>query len=689
MSIPLKYCSFRGYPFPFGLSFHGEWVNFALFSHHATEVTLLLFSAEDKKPLQAIALDPKVHKTGDVWHIALAAVPEGTLYGYRINGPHGSTSGCKHPFDPKKTLIDPYATVISGAEIWGKRTTDRQLLGAVINNVFDWEGDAPLQIPIEETIIYELHVRGFTKSSTSAVNHPGTYLGLIEKIPYLKKLGITAVELLPIHEFNENEIKFTTPGSNKPLTNLWGYNSVNFFSPKAGYAADKAVGSQIKEFKTLVKTLHQAGIEIILDVVFNHTGEGDHSGPTLSFKGIDNSIYYLLDSTSDEYLNYSGCGNTLNCNHPIVRELIITALRYWVVEMHVDGFRFDLAAIFSRGQDGEVLDNPPLIEQIAADPILAHSKIIAEAWDAAGLYQVGTFSKNPHWTEWNGRFRDDLRAFMCGYDHSVTALATRIAGSSDLFQDSQRPPNCSINFVTCHDGFTLYDLVSYNNKQNTANGEGNRDGDNHNISWNSGAEGPTTSSIIQKLRFRRMRTMATILLLSQGTPMLLAGDEFCRSQQGNNNAYCQDNPLSWVNWKLASKHHDMLRFFRLLIQFRKDHPAFRRTTFFTADAGGKPPEISWQGCQRGVEEWSATTHLLCFFLNGHRSGDSNNFFVAVNSDPKAQTIELPPPGNTGKWHLIINTAQPSPNDIVTHGKSRPHPTNSIIIESMAAILLMA
>ena len=434
---------------------------------------------------------------------------------------------------------------------------------------------------LRDSIIYELHVRGFTRHPSSQVRCPGTFKGVTEKIPYLKRLGITAVELMPVTEFNENETTFVNPQTGERLKNFWGYSPLSFFAPKSGYSSD--LEAPLNEFRDMVKALHRAGIEVILDIVYNHTAEGGADGPTTSFRGIDNTIYYLLDPWTRAYLNFSGCGNTCNCNHPIVRNLIMDALRWWVVDMHVDGFRFDLASILGRDANGQVLANPPVVEMIAEDPVLADTKIIAEAWDAAGLYQVGNFSPHHRWAEWNGRFRDDVRAFMCGHPGMVPALATRIAGSSDLYQRHGRRPCNSINFITSHDGFTLADLVSYNEKHNLSNGENNRDGDNHNLSWNSGVEGPTTDKKILALRSRRIRTMAVILLLSQGVPMLVAGDEFGRSQQGNNNAWCQDNAISWLDWSLAEKNREQVRFFRKLIQLRKSHPIFRRDDFFLLD----------------------------------------------------------------------------------------------------------
>ncbi len=472
---------------PLGAIITPNGINFAIFSRHSEKVVLVLFNRAGS-PLGEITLDPEHNKTGDIWHILLRTRKHDLQYCYRMSGPY-DPRGEGHYFNEETLLLDPYARALAGGETWNGRSAKqagfkRRCL--IVDEHFDWQGDRPLNIPLRDSIIYEMHVRGFTCQTSSGVKSPGTFAGVIEKIPYLKELGITAVELMPIMEFNENENININPLTRETLTNFWGYSPMAFCAPKASYAANNKNGNQVQEFKEMVRSLHQAGIEVILDVVFNHTAEGGIDGPLISFRGLDNSIYYLLDQQTREYLNFSGCGNTLNCNHPIVRQLIIKCLHFWVVEMHVDGFRFDLASILGRDQNGEVLSNPPMVEMIAEDPILSHTKIIAEAWDAAGLYQVGSFSTSRRWAEWNGKFRDDVRAFMCGKENTIAALATRIGGSSDLFQQSSRRPCNSINFITSHDGFTLSDLVSYNDKHNLENGEDNWDGSNHNISWNSG-----------------------------------------------------------------------------------------------------------------------------------------------------------------------------------------------------------
>ena len=657
-----------GMPLPLGNSVTPEGVNFAVFSRNARAVTLVLaIDTGSSSPLE-IPLEPIFHKTGDIWHILLVGAPLDLRYGFRIDGPNEpDTSG--HAFDGRRILLDPYAKQIHSPD-WGR---ERSCLGSepcclLDAPGYDWEGDRPLNIPLRDSIIYELHVRGFTRDPSSNVAHPGTFKGITEKIGYLKRLGITAIELMPVTEFNENEPTFVNPWTKEPLKNFWGYSPLSFFAPKCSYSSD--LEAPLLEFRDMVKSLHQAGIEVILDIVYNHTAEGGADGPTTSFRGIDNTIYYLLDPWTRSYLNYSGCGNTCNCNHPIVRNLIMDALRWWVVKMHVDGFRFDLASVLGRDAKGRVLANPPVVEMIAEDPILADTKIIAEAWDASGLYQVGSFSPHPRWAEWNGRFRDDVRAFLCGRPGMVPQLATRLAGSSDLYQANGRSPSNSINFITSHDGFTLADLVSYDQKHNLENGEDNRDGDNNNLSWNSGVEGPTTNRQIRTLRSRRLRTMATILLLSQGVPMLVAGDEFGRSQQGNNNAWCQDNPISWVDWSLARKNNHQLQFFRKLIALRKAHPLFRREDFFPhvqdPVAHAHSLEILWQALEPGQQDWSDQCRTLAFLLNGASlEPEDDDFFIMLNGHAQETALfTVPAPTRNRGWVRIIDTGRAGPLDFV-------------------------
>jgi isoamylase len=574
----------RGRPLPLGSSITPDGANFALLCRHGTSVTLVILPEEGgNKPLAEIRLDPRRNRTGDHWHIRVDGLPNTFCYGWRVDGPKGPM----HRFDPTRLLLDPACPMLSGGAVWAgtcetdpQRTSRRSLFHR--GPRYDWGDDYPPLTPLEDSVIYELHVRGFTCHPTSGVQHPGTYLGLVEKIPYLKWLGVTAVELMPVFEFDECDCPFTNPLTGEKLLNFWGYNTIGFAAPKAAYAATAARHNQTREFRDMVKAFHAAGLEVILDVVFNHTGEGDDRGRTFSFRGLDNELYYLLDEHG-RYLNYSGVGNTLNCNHPVVRDLLMTCLRYWVGDMHVDGLRFDLASILGRDRRGNVLVEPPVIESITEDGVLADTKLIAEPWDAAGLYQVGRFPFGRRWSEWNGVYRDDVRRFWRGDPGCAANLASRVCGSADIYQWSGRLPRHSVNFVTCHDGFTLYDLVSYNQKHNEANGEGNRDGINENYSWNCGHEGPTDDPTVNALRLRQAKNLMATLMLSQGVPMILAGDEFLRTQGGNNNAWCQDNETSWVNWGLARERLDFLRFTREMIWLRRRHPALRRRRFFVGE----------------------------------------------------------------------------------------------------------
>ncbi len=686
----------QGVALPLGVSFQANRVNFALFSRHAEAVSLVLFEPGITDAWIEVELDYKVNKTGDIWHIMLSDVPYGTEYGYRLVGPYDPhDSG--HCYRPGQLVLDPYSHSLSNAEVWGEerklkgRTKcgrDFIRRGIIKPSSFDWQGDRPLNILLKDSIIYEMHVRGFTQHQSSGVKNPGTYRGVIEKIPYLKKLGVTAVELMPVTEFVESEKLFKDPQTGEYLKNYWGYNPICFFAPKASYAVDGTAGNQVNEFKEMVRELHKAGIEVILDVVFNHTGEGDYNGTTYSFRGIDNVIYYIL-GPNKEYMNYSGCGNTINCNHPLVRNFIMDCLRYWVMEMHVDGFRFDLASILGRSPSGEVLMNPPMVEQIAEDPVLANTKIIAEAWDAAGVYQVGSFSTHKRWAEWNGKFRDDVRSFMCGQEGSVADLATRIAGSSDLYQWSSRTPYNSINFITSHDGFTLADLVSYNGKHNERNGEENRDGDNHNISWNSGVEGQTDVAEVLVLRKRRVKTMAVLLMLSQGVPMLVAGDEFGRSQQGNNNGWCQDNELSWLNWQDAKYNSGLRLFFTKLIALRKGHKIFRRCDFFADDSAGRE-EIIWWGAQGEEQRWDSDARSLGFILQDRavQGPVDNDFLVMVNGGLDSTFFTLPPL-ETGHWCRLINTGLKHPADFVEECKALPVAKSGVTVAGMVVVVLMS
>ncbi|PKL08427.1 MAG: glycogen debranching enzyme GlgX, partial [Spirochaetae bacterium HGW-Spirochaetae-7] len=538
---------------------------------------------------------------------------------------------------------------------------------------FDWGNDRPLNLPLRHCVIYEAHVRGLSAHSSACSSHPGSYLGVVGAIPYLKDLGVTSLELLPVQEFDDLENPRRDPRTGKKLKQYWGYNTLAFFAPKSRYSSSGRSGQQVAEFKTMVKELHKAGIELILDIVFNHTGEGNELGPTLSFRGLDNPIWYMLDDDPRRYKNYSGCGNTLNCNHPVVRNFILDCLHYWVIDMHVDGFRFDLGSILGRDQKGRLLENPPVIEQIAEDPILRQTKIIAEAWDAGGAYQVGGFPGG-RWAEWNDRFRDDMRRFWRGDEGTVAALATRLTGSSDLYLRDGRKPFHSINYLTSHDGFTLRDLVSYNGKHNERNGEHGLDGHDSNFSYNNGHEGPSSDPTIERLRERQQKNFIATLLLSIGTPMMLGGDEFGRSQHGNNNAYCQDNETSWFDWTLPLKHHELHRFTKGLISLRLKHPAFRRPEFFTGnDANFNAlPDIAWFAPDGTPPTWADMSSAISARLDGSKADivadrDDNDFFIMLNATDDAVDFVVCPPQTGWTWHVAVDTSRPSPEDLPEHG----------------------
>ncbi len=664
-----------GFPLPMGTQETGGGVNFALFSRHASHVWLELFDhPEDATAARAIELDPKHNRTGDVWHIWVEGIRPGQLYAYRVDGPYQPEEG--HRFNFNKLLLDPYATAISPLPDWDfglargydLSSNEQDLVCSNVDDAgtmpkcvfthehFHWFSDQPLRHPWSKTIIYETHVRGFTIHPNSGVAHPGTYRGLIEKIPYFKELGVTAVELMPVQEFNEYQVKGINPQTGQALGNYWGYDPVAFFAPKASYSSSGGLGQQKLEFKEMVRAVHQAGIEVILDVVFNHTAEGTELGPTLCFRGIENTIFYMLASDKRHYMNFTGTGNTINANHPVVRDYILTALRYWVVEMHVDGFRFDLAAVLGRGSSGKLLANAPLLERIAEDPILRDVKIIAEAWDAAGAYEVGSFSEK-RWAEWNGRYRDDVRRFWRGDDGMLGLFASRICGSADIYTTSGKGPEGSINFVTCHDGFTLNDLVSYRDKHNEANGENNHDGTDFNFSTNYGIEGESADPTLETLRKRQIKNFLLTLLISRGIPMILGGDEFRRTQGGNNNAYCQDNATSWYDWSLLEQNKEIHRFTCGMIAFRRSHPILSKEQFYT-DA-----EISWFGPQGGLPNWTdpKEKHFACLI----HEGEQHALYLMFNAGAVAVEFSLPPELPGSRWHLAVDTSREAPQDLFT------------------------
>lgn len=685
----------RGYPRPLGATVTPDGVNFALYSRNATRVQLLLFEyAYSEKPYWTYTLDPEHHRTYDYWHVYIQGVRSGQFYGYRVDGPWDPRAG--HRFNFNKALVDPYALgyvldYYSRLEACHKGDNAATAPKGVIIDLrdYDWEGDQPLNRPFNETIIYEMHVRGFTRDRTSGVKYPGTYHGVIEKIPYLVDLGITAVELLPVHEFDQTDVINFQPLTGTPLVNYWGYSTVGFFAPESSYSHDWDTGQQVREFRDMVKALHKAGIEVILDVVYNHTTEGNELGPTISFRGIDNQTYYMLDSKG-RYKNYSGTGNTLNTNHPIVRTMILDSLRYWVQEMHVDGFRFDLASILSRDEDGEPLKDPPIVWEIENDPVLRNTKLIAEAWDVGGLYQVGDFP-GYRWAEWNGRFRDDLRSFMRGDNGFTWAVRNRVAGSHDLYASSYNLPTQSINFICCHDGFTLNDLVTYNDKHNYFNGEDNRDGSNDNRSWNCGVEGPSDDPEIEGLRKRQIKNFLAILFTSQGTPMLLGGDEFRRTQLGNNNAYCQDNRISWFNWDFLHEHAEIHRFCKGMIALRKAHPVFRRDRYFLGETDPVTGfrDIEFHGIRLGKPDFAEYSHSLAYTLAG--MGEDNTFYIVINAYWESLDFELPVLPKGWLWVQVANTGMPYPDDFYEEGQRKPlHPAGRFVhVGARSVVILMS
>jgi isoamylase len=684
-----------GQPHPVGATPDAGGINFSVFSRNASAVQLLLFDSHDSpQPAQVIALDSTLNHTFLFWHIYVRGLPVGTHYAFRVDGPQ-DLHGQGHRFNPSKVLIDPYAKANTttlwdrGAACGPDDNVATSMRSVVVDTEgYDWEGDTPIGRPMNDTIVYETHVSGFTKSPSSGVEHPGTFQGLIEKIPYLDELGITAVELLPVFEFDENENARLSPDGASRLTNFWGYSTIGFMAPNAEYCVSPEEGAHLDEFRDMVKALHKAGIEIILDVVFNHTSEGNHQGPTISFKGFDNSTYYYTVASDHQYyMDYSGCGNTLDCNHPIVDKFILDTLEFWVTEMHVDGFRFDEGSILSRGEDGAPLQHPPVLWNAELSEALAHTKVIAEAWDAAGLYQVGYFP-GFRWSEWNGRYRDDARKFVRGDPGLVGAMATRIGGSADIYEPGGRLPINSINFIDCHDGFTMADIVSYNEKHNWANGEGNRDGNDDNMSWNCGAEGATDDPGILSLRHRQIKNFAAILMLSQGVPMFVAGDEIGRTQQGNNNAYCQDNELSWIDWSLLEENRELFRFFQGMIAFRKTHANLRRKGFFTGMVNERGlADIAWHGCRLFAPGWGdPASQVLSFTLGGFQG--EPDIHVILNMSPEELEFEVPRvEGRT--WLRVVNTAAAAPNDILAVSEGKPLDSDILAVAGRSVVVLVS
>jgi len=648
---------------PLGASVGPGGVNFSIFSKNATLVELLLFDREDAaRPSRIIPLDRERHRTYHYWHAFVPGIGPGQIYGYRAHGPFEPERGLR--FDPEKLLLDPYALAVVVPDSYDRRAacgpgvnTAVAMKGVVADpRRYDWEGDSPLRRPPAETVIYELNVRGFTKhpSSGLAPGDAGTYAGLIEKIPYLKDLGVTAVELLPVFQFDSQD----APAGR---SNYWGYSPVALFAPHRAYSSRRDPLGPLDEFRDMVKVFHRAGIEVILDVVFNHSAEGDHRGPTLGFRGLENEVYYHLESDRSRYANHTGTGNTLNANHPVVRRLIRECLRYWVEHMHVDGFRFDLASILSRDESGAPLPKPPVLWDIETDPVLAGTKLIAEAWDAAGLYQVGSFVGDA-WQEWNGRFRDDVRRFFKGEDGTASQLAERLLGSPDVYGHEEREAEQSVNFVTCHDGFTLEDLVSYDRKHNEANGEQNRDGADDNVSWNCGVEGPSGDPSVEALRSRQVRNFLAVLLLSVGTPMLSMGDEVRRTQRGNNNAYCQDNEISWFDWALLERHGDVHRFVKSLIEFRMRRDLVVDRERLTLNQLLRRAQLEWHGVGLGRPDWSHHSHSLALTLTSLHG--RFRLHAMLNAWWEPLHFELPRPSEAGRaWRRWIDTSLPSPEDV--------------------------
>lgn len=661
-----------------------DGVCFTIHSQGATSCELLLYEPYAEKPF-AVLKYPDNYRIGNVFSMIVFDLDvEDFQYAFRLDGPYDKKKGLL--FDKNKPLLDPYAKAVIGQSEWGQ-SPDAFLgyRGRVVKNNFDWGITKPSIIPMEDLVIYEMHVRGFTKDASSGVTHPGTFHGIMEKIPYLKELGINAIELMPIFEFDEMRDHRVIDG--KELLDYWGYNTVSFFAPNTSYASDMEYNHVGTELKQLIKTLKENGIEVILDVVFNHTAEGNENGPFFSFKGIDNNVYYML-SPDGNYYNFSGCGNTVNCNHPVVQQMIVECLRYWVTTYRVDGFRFDLASILGRNEDGKPMDKPPLLQTLAFDPILGDVKLIAEAWDAGGLYQVGNFPSWKRWSEWNGKYRDDLRDFLKGGYWKAPEAALRISGSSDLYNPFERGSNASINFITCHDGFTLYDLYSYNHKHNEANGWNNTDGSDDNRSWNCGAEGDTKDPLILELRYRMIRNAFAVLMCSRGTPMFLSGDEFCDTRFGNNNPYCQDNPTSWLNWNLLETNRDIFEFCKYMIHFRRSHPAIRKN--LEQCHCGFPP-ISQHGTTPWDDDFTRESKVVCTMFAGYDNEQNREdiVYLAVNPYWESICIHLPKLPDWLQWYLAVDTALSDTSGYTFEPEQMHHVGNDYLIGARSVVVLVA
>ena len=687
----LLYQTTKGDPHPLGSTVYPDGVNFSVFSQNAASMELLLFAeGNSTEPFQIIKMTDEGNKSFHFWHIFLVDAKPGLHYAYRVHGPEEKKPGNR--FTPEKVLIDPYAYGNS-MDLWNRGAAclpgdnlTQSMRSVVIDPLdYDWEGDRPLNRPMQDSVIYEMHVGGFTRAGNSHVTSPGTFRAVIEKIPYLQSLGVTAVELLPVFQFDDTEAH---EFEGNKLNNFWGYSTMAYFAPHPGYCESAGEAQHMTEFRDMVKALHKAGIEVILDVVFNHTDEGNHQGPTFSFRGFDNlNYYYLVDGNQDYYYDYTGCGNTFNCNHPVGSKMIVECLRFWVEYMHVDGFRFDEGSVLSRGPGGAPMEFPPVLWQIELDDVLAETKVIAEAWDAAGLYQVGHFP-GFRWAEWNGVYRDTLRKFIAGEAGIVGDLADRITGSPSLYQSNGHLPINSVNFITAHDGFTLNDLVSYNNKHNEANGEGNRDGVDDNMSWNCGAEGPTDDPAINALREQQIRNFATLLMLSQGVPMFVMGDEVRRTQGGNNNAWCQDNPIGWFDWTQTQTEAGMLRFWSELIAFRKSHPAVHRARFFSGAMNERGmPDISWHGTKLNEPGWN-DPHARALAWTVAGSLAHSDIHVMVNMYWEPLTFEIPQIYERA-WYTAVNTALPSPQDINAPGNEVLVNSHHVEVSGRSIVVLIS